>query len=611
MLQPKDGQAALADANGRFGFFIQGGDLTRQGLLRPTDGSLRLSNSDQKKFIKMLQIIGEGDCVCQVVNAPKSKKGPRVGASMTANAMAKGMAKVSALIAAGEEFVSQEASRRALLLKMMLAGRISISIPSMIMMTTNATMNQITSTLGQLGSNGRATALLASSFTIPTVMAFTTQKARGQDYSGAVGDAGHAATDAAVVSDSSLKAANDVSLEQAKVDSGIGFDTAGAGSPIPVPAGSSETPAPAPSPTDYSPPSTDEGTENDKKPSDDESTESSTSDTTTETAPSPSSYLIPAAAGFVAGRVSNNFWPAPQQPVYNPPAPVQPENSVQQPQSNVVIPSAAPVNSQLQNLMRSVDTLQVPPPLPAKDISLSWESVLLSKDHSEALLQVGDIGLLAWDMAGRIGSSINFPCKVLMIAGKVFIAGEDGAYVYLVKQDKAYDDALRYLKDPATSKRFALLVRDIKEGRPFFCLDSNMVKAARAINNPKLNNSGTWLAWDAMLSPEAKAAMARKACIEVGTELVSDGTEGLVGDLTEQKEVFEAARVERKQAQSMLRQTTDAAEKAQLTQAIQKTEHVMENTYKMTEAGPKLLGTIEGIFVSNEAEKGQEKSASE
>ena len=66
--------------------------------------------------------------------------------------------------------------------------------------------------------------------------------------------------------------------------------------------------------------------------------------------------------------------------------------------------------------------------------------------------------MLAWDLAGKVGQKTLLPsCKVLLIAGKVFIAGEDGAYVHLVKQDKLYEAALHYLKNPATTREFANL----------------------------------------------------------------------------------------------------------------------------------------------------------
>jgi hypothetical protein len=73
LLQPKQGDAALADANGRFGFFIQGGAWSRNRLLRPTqDGSLRLSDGDQRRFIGALRKLGETNCQCLVISTAKA-----------------------------------------------------------------------------------------------------------------------------------------------------------------------------------------------------------------------------------------------------------------------------------------------------------------------------------------------------------------------------------------------------------------------------------------------------------------------------------------------------------------------------------------------------------
>ena len=136
--------------------------------------------------------------------------------------------------------------------------------------------------------------------------------------------------------------------------------------------------------------------------------------------------------------------------------------------------------------------------------------------------------MLAWDLAGKVGQKTLLPsCKVLLIAGKLFIAGEDGAYVHLVKQDKVYEAALHHLKKPETTRSLPIFVRDLKEyGRPPASAGPEMVRAARAILDPSLGSSGTRIAWDSMLSPEAKAAMVRKTCLEVGAELVGDRGRG-------------------------------------------------------------------------------------
>ena len=184
-------------------------------------------------------------------------------------------------------------------------------------------------------------------------------------------------------------------------------------------------------------------------------------------------------------------------------------------------------NPQIAKIMRGLRAIEVPPPLPPEHVALSWRK--LSEDYGEqALDQGGDVGFLAWDLFGKFGETASLHCKVVLIVGKVFIAGEDGAYVHLVKQDKVFEESLAYLKNPATMRQFAELVRDLKEtGETSPSADEKMVRAARAIIDPSLGSSGMRIAWDAMLSPEATAAMVRKACLEVGGELVSTGTEGI------------------------------------------------------------------------------------
>ena len=209
----------------------------------------------------------------------------------------------------------------------------------------------------------------------------------------------------------------------------------------------------------------------------------------------------------------------------------------------------------------------------------------------QALDDGGDVGFLLWDLFGKAGETASLHCKVVLIVGKVFIAGEDGAYVHLVKQDQVFEAALGYLKDPDTTRQFAELVRDLKEtGQAPPSADGNMVRAARAIMDPSLGSSETKIAWDAMLSPEATAAMVRKACLEAAGELVSTGTEGMLGDLTRQKGVYDAARLERREAQGLLKTAATALDRDQLGKAIRHADYILQSTYRLERAGPILAG---------------------
>jgi hypothetical protein len=65
VLTPAAGDAALADANGRFCIVIQGGKLGPGRRLRPTNGSLRLADKDQKRLVRALR--KSHQCVCECV----------------------------------------------------------------------------------------------------------------------------------------------------------------------------------------------------------------------------------------------------------------------------------------------------------------------------------------------------------------------------------------------------------------------------------------------------------------------------------------------------------------------------------------------------------------
>jgi hypothetical protein len=239
---------------------------------------------------------------------------------------------------------------------------------------------------------------------------------------------------------------------------------------------------------------------------------------------------------------------------------------------------------QIKSIARRLDAIQVPPPVPQKEASLSWKRLYLG---NKSMADTADHVLDFWELTGTLGESASLGCKIILIAGKTFIAGEDGAYVHLVKQDRVYESALRYLKDPSQAKQFTRLVQAVKEKRPIpASANPEMLKAARAILDPKLGSSGTRIAWDAMLSPEARAAMVRKAALESGAALVSTGTEGLLHDLTQRKELYTAAMRERDEARKMLLHTSDVLYRDQLKKVIGHANAVLDDLYRLQRVVP-------------------------
>jgi hypothetical protein len=205
---------------------------------------------------------------------------------------------------------------------------------------------------------------------------------------------------------------------------------------------------------------------------------------------------------------------------------------------------------QITTIARRLDAVVPPPPLPSDEVALNWKEIYLGDNR---LLKSSDYAIAVWEMTGLLGESFPFPYKSVLIAGKTLIAGEDGAYLHLVKREQDYEAALRYLKDPAQSQKFARLVKCIHDNRPLPAGTTPlMAKAARAITDPALGNSSTQIALDSMLSKEAVSAMIRKATVELVSEKLSSKFEGLLNDLNGRKELFEAVRLERQRMQQMM-----------------------------------------------------------
>lgn len=257
-------------------------------------------------------------------------------------------------------------------------------------------------------------------------------------------------------------------------------------------------------------------------------------------------------------------------------------------------------NPRIYRIAMSLDSIQVPPPISAREASINWN---VASDNSNMIFDGVDYGLLAWDIGGKIGTKTIYG-KVALIAGKIFLAGEEGAFVFVTKKNETYERALKYLKNPSTSKQFADLVRELKEkGDISTAADPDIIKAVRAIADPSLGNSSMKLAWDAMLSPEATAAMAKKACLEIGTELFTTGVSNLSVDLERRKGIFDSIRLERNKAVNMLKSTADPVQGYELNRVIAHANKQLAFTYRTEEAGPAILGFMARQYLYKEADK--------
>jgi methionine-rich copper-binding protein CopC len=130
--------------------------------------------------------------------------------------------------------------------------------------------------------------------------------------------------------------------------------------------------------------------------------------------------------------------------------------------------------------------------------------------------------------------------------------------------------------------------------------DPAMVKAARAITDPKLGNSGASIAWDSMTSPEALSAMFRKASIEIGSEIISSKAEGLLVDQNKRKVLFDSVRLEREQARHMMAlETTTPIQRDQLKTVIDHANQLTSDIYRVE----KVVTTADGMAIGDATDK--------
>ncbi|HEY1663435.1 MAG TPA: hypothetical protein VGI03_13535 [Verrucomicrobiae bacterium] len=560
LLQPASGEAALAEANGRFGFFIQGGAMSRNGCLRPADGSLRLSNRDQRKLVSILRSCEPIDCECEV-SAGMAKKGRRVADVPAASVLAQARALLTGLLGT----TNLEPAHRALLKKMLLAGRITVSIPSILMMSTPG--------LAQQTSMDKETHILLASrdttFSFPIMLAQADPGSSSQDYVGQLPSDTQANQQANTVGEHSQNAANSQNLEDAKTESGVGFDTAGGqgtggGSEpppvnvVPEPGGDSqnqpETPANSggsglvggnPNPPD----------------------ENVTPEPINKAPSSDSGFGTAATAatvGAVAGALIQHAISPPANPtVYSTPPPYS---------------SPIPLQAERYNL----DHIQVPPPIPPQAAIIGFGQKV-EDPQSELILKGTDYGIAVAEAYGKIGEKTMPYITVIVITGKTFIAAEDGANVYLTKHNEVYDQALAYLKDPQMRDQFAHLVEAVRNHQPISeDTPVNMLRAAQAIAaSPDTQTSS--IVWNALMSQDARQAALNRLIIESRDFVVGKAVEktfsAQLPDLdTRRQDYLEAADFLEK-ANVALKRVNDPVARDSLQQGVTLANQIMSKTF--------------------------------
>jgi hypothetical protein len=243
-----------------------------------------------------------------------------------------------------------------------------------------------------------------------------------------------------------------------------------------------------------------------------------------------------------------------------------------------------PTDPQIAELMRGLRAIKVPPPMPADQASIDFRLADGADEKSKWILLGTDVGVIGLDLTGKLAGKTLLGTRVILATGKTIIAMEDGADLYLVRQNELYEQALKYLKVADTAPMFTAIVQALKEGRPLpENAHADMIRAARAILDPRLGNSGKRIAWSAMWSPEAKRAGLTKASIELGGELFGEGVKGIAKDLTVVHDpAFQYASASLKKAQIALAKTTDPTQRAAIQKVIEAANDVLKGCYRIS-----------------------------
>ncbi|MFQ5801348.1 MAG: hypothetical protein ACE5JQ_00445 [Candidatus Methylomirabilales bacterium] len=264
---------------------------------------------------------------------------------------------------------------------------------------------------------------------------------------------------------------------------------------------------------------------------------------------------------------------------------------------------------EIDRILRGVQRIRVPPPIPPEDVAIGIGQLAPNDETTKRVIFGLESGVAVLDIVGKFAGRAVLPAKVIIATGKTFIAAENAADVYLVKQNEVYEQALRYLKDETTRARFTAIVRSIKEQKSLpEDASIDMVRAARAILDPKLGNSGTRIAWDAMLSPEAQRAVVTQVCIELGGHVIGESFRKVVNRLraAHQPAFIKATRSLAK-ARKALGRTKNPKAAAKWKIVIKQANEKIAKTYRTSYPEERIMGNIDPIFKHSEEEFREKK----
>jgi hypothetical protein len=261
------------------------------------------------------------------------------------------------------------------------------------------------------------------------------------------------------------------------------------------------------------------------------------------------------------------------------------------------------VSTSGSDLLRRLNNIQVPPPILPDEAVIGFGQLAKGDEQSKRILKGFEGGVALAQVYAKV-KGIAWPAggvTIVFIAGKSFIAAEDAADVYIVKRNDVYEQALAFQKNPKSREQFGLIVRALREHQPLGeNVSVSMVKAAQAILDPALGNSSARVAWNAMLSPEARHAALTRACIETGAAAIGGMADTIIGLRAVHDPPFKEAETALQEASAALAKTQNPAEQAAWHEVIKKADYIITHTWMTGLSDEMQSQGLQDIFISRE-----------
>jgi hypothetical protein len=255
-------------------------------------------------------------------------------------------------------------------------------------------------------------------------------------------------------------------------------------------------------------------------------------------------------------------------------------------------------------ILRGIQNIQVPPPIPPERATLAFGRLAPGDTTSERVVDGLDVGVASMELIESL-SNATLTSRLILATGKTIIADENAADLYLVKQDDLYEEALRYLKNNTTRLDFSQTVAALRQGKPVPAGTSHeMLRAAKAILDPKLGNGGIRMAWDAMLSPDARRAALTQGCIELGGAVLGAVAKGAAKNIiAEQQPAFREATDFLEKAHTALEQVKEPAAIDSLKEGIKLANEMIAQTYTTSYPAADLMGGTTSLLFTKSSER--------